>query len=314
LDKNRGENKEESTIDDIIDNLKEELKQVQENSVNYYVFYYNQKKNPIAKKTTITKDIGSRFMTSLKDDVTSIGSSPVSNYDDNDSDLNDNVEVIRSSEVPFCTKVLNAIEETEDMLLPDQVDGITGLKFAVRFGQITAYGSLRKISSLKRNKKRISLTDSGMFKEVEEKVIFEIPDSFSAIHYKEHIFIISESAFESIFSYHERILETIRKNDSDNQRLFSDKDSFLKAVEGDSRKARKLYTAYKSNYIESLQVSDIVKYAKEYDLEIYTDSENKKIDLANSNSWHVVNAINEDFYTGRWSKSKYASRAKEKVS
>ena len=52
--------------------------------------------------------------------------------------------------------------------------------------------------------------------------------------------------------------------------------------------------------------------ANKYNLDVKLDKQNK-LDLKNSNMWHVVRAISEDYYTGDLTKSQYESKSKERI-
>ena len=160
--------------------------------------------------------------------------------------------------------------------------------------------------------KLISMTASGTFDQVKEKVLYEIPDMFSAITYKDYTFILDEHSVESIFKYHEKMLEKIRSKAKINNKLFSDPDMFINALDSDQRKARKAYFVYENQSIDNFESKDIIAYANKYNLDVKLDKQNK-LDLKNSNMWHVVRAISEDYYTGDLTKSQYESKSKERI-
>ncbi len=304
---------------DEIEKLKEELEKFKESvdgkDINYFVFHYDKKKNPVAYLARITEDIGEKFAEGIKNSITDFINTRVVSYDDNDSELQDGVEVIRSYEVPNAGRILEEIEKTNFTELDKATaDNTSGLKFAVRCKELVAFGSLRKTNLMEKSKKGkiITINESGTFVKFHEDVLYEIPDKYSSFKFKDYIIISNELTFESIFNYHEKIIELVRTHSTDNQRLFSDEKSFIEMLERDSRKARKMYFAVKGNYISSITPSDIMHYASKYNLDIKPDNDGK-VDIENSNIWHVVNAINEDYYTGTFSKSNYASRNKQRL-
>jgi glutaredoxin-related protein len=309
VDKNEIEAKRE-----IIKDLKEELTKVSDNEINYFVFFYNRSKKVNAYKTIISENIGKSIKDKFKDSIESLEPELLYNYDDSDGLNNDNPELINSKEVPFSNEILKAIDDTEDMLSLKELKVASSPKFAIKAGRIIGFDLLKKMSIMKNKRRYMSLNDSSTFDEIDEQVFLEIPDSFSAIYYNDHIIVLKETIFDSIFDYHVRIMEAIRGKEEHNKRLFSDTNSFYNSIQGDSRKARKLYNVYNSSYIGTLTVNDIMDYATEFNLEIYVNPQDEKIDFNKSNAWHVVKAISEDFFTGRWSQDHFESNSKHRIS
>lgn len=305
--------KEKEIKKEIINELKKEFDKVLENEINYFVFYYSKSKKINAYKTNINKTIGKSIKEKFKDSIQSLDPDHLYDYDDNDTANNENPELIDSKEVPVSSEIIRSIDATENMLSLKELKVASSPKFAIKVGNITGFGLLKKMSIMKDKRRYMSLNDEGTFDEIDEQVFLEIPDSFSALYFNGYIIILREAIFESIFNYHDRIMETLRSKNEHSERLFSNTDSFYNSVQNDSRKARKLYNAYNNNYIETLKVKDIVDCATDFDLEIYTDPKDNRIDLNKSNTWHVIKAISEDFFTGRWSKDHYESNSKHRL-
>jgi hypothetical protein len=297
----------------IIMNLKKELGKVKNNEVNYFVFYYNKSNKVNAYKTIINEAIGEEIKKRFSVSIARLESEQLYNYNDSDSLNNENPELINLKDVPFSNEIFRALNNTEDTFSPEELKSASSLKFAIKLGNITGFDVLRKISFMKHKKRYMWLNDSGTFEEVGEQVFLEIPDSFSAIYYDDYIIVLKETVFDSIFNYHDKIMKIIRDKNEYNENLFSDIGNFYDSVEGDSKKARKLYGSYNSSYIKTLNVSDIKNYAEEFNLEIYFNPQDNKIDFDKSNAWHVVKAISEDFYTGRWSKRHFESNTKRQI-
>ena len=305
--------KEKEIKKKIINEFKEELDKVLDNEINYFVFFYSKSKKINAYKTIINETIGKLIKDKFKDSIQSLDPDHLYDYDDSDSVNNDNPELIDSEEVPVSSEIIKAIDATEDMLSLKELKVASSPKFAIKAGNITGFDLLKKMSIMKNKRRYMSLNDVGSFDEIDEQVFLEIPDSFSALYFNGHIVILREAIFESIFNYHDRIMEALKSKKEHSERLFSDTDNFYNSVQSDSRKARKLYNAYNSSYIGTLKVKDIVDCATDFDLEIYTDPQDNKIDFNKSNAWHVIKAISEDFFTGRWSKDHYESNSKHRL-
>ena len=297
----------------IISNLKKELKKVPDHDINYFIFYYNRFMKVSAYKTIINEAIGKSIKDKFIVSIESLESEHLYNYDNSDSLNNDDPELINSKEVPFSNEIFKAIDETEDILSFKELKVASSPKFAIKAGNITGFDLLKKMSFMKHKKRYMSLNDSSTFDEIGDQVFLEIPDSFSAIYFNGHIIVLKETIFDTIFNYHVKIMEVIRGKKEHSEKLFSDPDNFYNSLQSDSKKARKLYNVYNSSYIENLNVEDIMDCATEYDLDIYLNQQDNKIDFNKSNAWHVVKAISEDFYTGRWSKFQFESNSKHRV-
>ena len=289
------------------------LNKVSDNEINYFVFFYNRFKKVNAYKTIISETIGKSIKDRFKDSIESLEPEHLYNYDDSDGLNNDNPELINSKDVPFSNEIFKTLDATEDLLSLEKLKVASSPKFAIKAGKITGFDLLKKMSIMKNKRRYMSLNDSSTFDEIDEQVLLEIPDSFSAIYFDGHIIVLKETTFDSIFNYHVRIMEAIMDKKEHSERLFSDADNFYNSIQGDSRKARKLYNVYNSKYIKTLSVKNIMDYATEYDLEIYTNPQDNKIDFNKSNAWHVVKAISEDFFTGRWSQDRFESNSKHRL-
>lgn len=297
----------------IITDLKKELKNVPDDDINYFVFYYNRFMKVNAYKTIISEAIGKSIKDKFLDSIESLESEHLYNYDNSDSLNNDDPELISSKEVPFSNEIFKAIDATEDILSLNELKVASSPKFAIKVGNITGFDLLKKVSFMKNKRRFMSLNDSSTFYEIDDQVLLEIPDSFSAIYFNGYIIVLKETIFDAIFNYHVKIMEVIRGKKEHNEKLFSDPDNFYNSIQSDSKKARKLYNVYNSSYIENLKVKDIMDCANEYDLDIYINRQDNKIDFNKSNAWHVIKAISEDFYTGRWSKFQFESNSKHRV-
>ncbi len=302
-------------IEELRRQLEEFRKKVVGRDINYFVYHYDRNKNPIAYLASITQEIGEKFAESIRTSISDFLTSEIVRYQDNDGTFENGVEIIRTNEVPNARRILEEIENTNRRSLDrTTADNTSGLKFAVRCGDFVAFGTLRKTNLIEKSKlgKLITMNESGTFEKLREVVIYEIPDKFASFSFKDYMIISNETIFESIFNYHEKIIELVKSHSANNQRLFSNENSFIEILKKDSRKARKIYFSYMGNYMDSIQPNDIIAYANDYNLDIKPDT-NGKIDIENSNIWHVVNAINEDYYTGRLSRSSFASRNKIRI-
>ena len=302
-------------IKDLIDAIKNEADTVADDSVNYYVFYYGTTKDKKIKafKTMINENIGKGLNSTLRESINALQSDSIYNYEDNDSEGSSDPELIKSDEVPRLSEIINTIQKTEDILDLKGLKAAASPKFAITMGKITAFGLLRKVSYMKQKKTFMKLNDYGVFDEIESEILLEVPESFSAIHYDGNIVIFNELNFEHIFDYHEKILSIIIGNEDSSKKLFSDMDTFYEVIENDSRKSRKLLYAYSRGYIDSLKISDIVDYAKDFGIEITINPKDNKIDLFKSDKWGVIKAISEDFFIGKWSKQKLAADNKRSI-
>ena len=297
----------------IIMDLKEELENVAYNEVNYFVFYYDKLKEVNVYKTIINEVIGKEIKDRFMDSIKRLELEQLYNYNDSDSLNNENPELINSKDVPFSNEIFKALNTAEDTFSLEELKSASSLKFAIKLGNITGFDVLRKISFMEHKKRYMWLNDSGTFEEVSKQIFLEIPDSFSAIYFNDYIIVLKETVFDSIFNYHDKIMKIIRDKNGYNETLFSDPEDFYNSIGNDSRKARKLYRYYNNDYIETLNVREVVDYAKEFNLEICVNPQDNKIDFSKSNAWHVIKAISEDFYTGRWSKLHFESNSKRQI-
>ena len=236
-------------------------------------------------------------------------------FNNSDAPSEGTVEITYMDMIPNM-KIISSIIESSHNTNWDKskINNITGLKFVVKHGELTAFGSLSKKNLMEKSLmgKLISMTASGTFDQVKEKVLYEIPDMFSAITYKDYTFILDEHSVDSILKYHEKMLEKIRSKAKINNELFSDPDMFINALESDQRKARKVHLVYENQSIDNFEAKDIIAYANKYNLDVKLDKQNK-LDLKNSNMWHVVRAISEDYYTGELTKLHYGAKSKENI-
>ena len=305
--------------DDEIKELKKQFKQMASNisnsGINYFLLYYDWKKNPVCLPANISTGIGQYFADSLKKTIELINESDVVDFNYSDAPSEGTVEITYLNRIPNIMIINSIIETSHDTHWDkSKINNIAGLKFAVKHGELTAFGSLNKKNLMKKSLKAklTTMTQSGTFDFVKEEVLYEIPDMFSAITYKNYTLILDEHSVESIFKYHEKMLEKIRSKAKINNKLFSDPDMFINALDSDQRKARKAYFVYENQSIDNFEPKDIIAYANKYNLDVKLDKQNK-LDLKNSNMWHVVRAISEDYYTGDLTKSQYESKSKERI-
>ena len=179
----------------IITDLKKELKNVPDDGINYFVFYYNRFMKVNAYKTIINEAIGKSIKDKFMDSIESLESEHLYNYDNSDSLNNDDPELISSKEVPFSNEIFKAIDATEDILSLKELKVASSPKFAIKVGNITGFDLLKKVSFMKNKRRFMSLNDSSTFYEIDDQVLLEIPDSFSAIYFNGYIIVLKETIF-----------------------------------------------------------------------------------------------------------------------
>jgi len=297
----------------IIDELKKELERVKSNEVNYFVFSYDRSGKINAYKTRINEEIGETIWNAVSKSIQSLDPDHLYNYEDSDSADNEYSQLIETKEVPKSAEIIKAINETENMLNNKELENLSSPKFAIKAGNILGFDSITKKNFMENKKKFMFLNDESTFNKIKQMVFLEIPESFSALYFKDHIVILRESIFESIFGYREKMMKFLEDKKELSRKLISDIDNFITSIQKDSRKARKLYNAYKRDYMKDVTVDDIKKCVKDFNLDVKFNEENNKIDYKGSNPWHVVKAISEDFFTGRFSRDNYESHSKRKM-
>ncbi len=302
-------------IKELKNKLNKLVPKISNSEINYFLLYYDSKKRPVCLPANISTQVGKYFANSLKSTIDLIYKSDVVDFNNSDAPSEGTVEITYMDMIPNM-KIISSIIESSHNTNWDKskINNITGLKFVVKHGELTAFGSLSKKNLMEKSLmgKLISMTASGTFDQVKEKVLYEIPDMFSAITYKDYTFILDEHSVDSILKYHEKMLEKIRSKAKINNELFSDPDMFINALESDQRKARKVHLVYENQSIDNFEAKDIIAYANKYNLDVKLDKQNK-LDLKNSNMWHVVRAISEDYYTGELTKLHYGAKSKENI-
>lgn len=306
-------------IEEIIDQWRKEFENVKPEDVAYYVILYsgNKEDNAIVYKTAITSNIGKEFVHTLKEDIKSLNTDKVSEYDKTDGLPKGFFEISYTSEIPNYKKLKDATDTTK-IFLNLNIDKINNktLKLIVKIGRFYGFGNIsqHKIMLNHHNKIHVKLNTEGKFDIMEDTIYFDIPKTFSAISLGDHIIIKNENQFENIFKYHEKIIQIIVEKQKENENLFNDREFFEKSITQDSRKARKLYPVYKGNYLKNVNVDDIMKYANKFTSDIVVDKETGKISVEKSNIWHLISVLCEDYYDGTLSNRKLRAGQKSDVS
>jgi len=316
MDQSRSElNKEK--IREIIDQWKSEVKSVKPEEVAYYVILYkgNKEDDAIAYKASINNDIGKEFVNTLTEDISSLDSDNVIEYDKTDSLSERFLEICYTSDIPNFSKLLNAAHKSDNLIDINEINNDKGLKLVVRIGEFYGFGQIvrHKIMS---NKHRVflSLNKKGEFKTIKDDIYFEVPTTFSAISFGNHIIIKNEKEFEKVFKYHEKIIQIILGKHKENEKLFNNPELFEESIKKDSRKARKLYLLYKNNYVENINLNDFMGYAKRFISDVILDDETGKISVTGNNIWHVVSLLCEDYFNGPLTKRKFCAEYKNDIS
>jgi len=297
----------------IIDELKKELEGVKSNEVNYFVFSYNRSRKINAYKTRINEEIGKTVLNGISNCIQSLDPSHLYNYEDSDSADNEYPELIESKEVPRSAEIIKAINETENMLKQKDLEKLSSPKFAIKAGNIVGFDSITKRNFMDKKKKFMFLNDESIFDKIKQEVFLEIPESFSALYFKDHIVILREPIFESIFGFHEKMVKSLEDKEELVGNLISDSDNFKTSIQKDYKKLRKIYNVFNSNYIKNLTVEAIHEIANYFNLDIHFNEENKKIDFSQSDPWQVINALSEDYFKGWFSDSNFESHSKRKM-
>jgi len=305
-------------IGEIIDQWKNEVKNVKPEEVAYYVILYsgNKKDDVIAYKASITSDIGEEFAHTLTEDINSLNSDDVIEYDKTDSLSERFLEICYTSDILNYSKLLNAAHKSDETVDIDKINNDKGLELIVRMGKFYGFGQIfrRKMMLKSNHRLTLSLNKKGEFETVKDKVYFEVPTTFSAISFGNHIIIKNEKEFEKVFKYHERITQIILGKHKENEKLFNNPELFEESIKKDSRKARKLYLVYNGNYLENIGPNDIINYANGFASDVILDEVTGKISVTGNNIWHVVSLLCEDYFNGPLTKRKYCAEHKNDIS
>ncbi len=307
---------EKGTIDEVLVNWQKKIKTVKGEGVNYYVVWYDKNDSIQLRKAQVDKDIGEKFVNSLKQNIQNLSEQSLVNYKDSDSAGNDYQEIISQTEVPNAMAFIKGIRDCRNDLNLEDIKEQTGLKFVIKVGNFYGFGQVRKEEKMKQKNGlfHLQFSSNGRFSGIEHSIEFIIPEKMDAIMLDDQIIIWNEYQFESIFHYHAKILEQIKSRRTSSDSLFSDSEEFEKSVESDSAKARKIYFVYSYRNFNNLNVERMMNYAKDYSLDIVKDQhDTNRISFSDSNSWHVIKAMSEDYYTGYFSGNKWASNKKRKV-
>jgi hypothetical protein len=307
---------EKDTIGKVLENWQMKIKGVKGEAVNYYVMWYDKDDSMQLRKAKVDKDIGEGFVKSLKKSIQDLTDQSLVNYKDSDSAGNDYQEIISQTEVPNAMTLIKGIQDCRNNMKLEDIKKRSGLKFIVKAENFYGFGQVKKEEKMKQKNGLFHLRFSSdrRFSGIEPSTEFIIPEKMDAIMHDGQIIIWNEYQFESIFHYHAKILEKIKSRRTESDSLFSDSEEFEKAVESDSSKARKVYSVYTDSNFNNLTVDKMMKYAKDYSLDIVKDQQNtSRISFSGSTHWHVIKAMSEDYYTGYFSGNKWASNKKRKV-
>ena len=316
------ENNLELKRKEIVRNWKNELNRVNGEDVGYYVMWYDNKTEPVIKKIPINEEIGRMFVKTLKNNISELNEDNIDYYGNLDGEINDSYEIIKVSEVPNAEALVAKIIDVRIFLERNeldkaQLDKAQALKFIVRLGNFYGFGPIKRVTLMKERNKKLNfyLDESMRFSLIEHDfTVYSIPEKFSGIIFHDHIIIQNENEFEGIFKYHERILSAIKDKASLTNSIFSDPDNFTGAMESDSTRARKVYMGYSGENGDKITVESLITFCKKYSLDINLDlNDPTKISFENSNAWHVVHAISEDYFTGDRSGKHYVAKVKKRM-
>jgi len=217
-------------------------------------------------------------------------------------------------DIPNFNKVINAVNDAQTYLTKDIINGSSSFKYVIKIEKFFCFGNIVKRKIMNSKKRILKINTEGKFEMVEDVTYLEVPISFQALSLEDYIIIFDDREFEDIFKYHEKIIKTIEEKDTDIKKIFSDPEAFILMAQKDSRKARKIYNTFKSDYLKDVSPKEIEDYANEYNLKVILDKETGKISVKDCNLWHLVSALSEDFYSGKWSKRKLVAWEKRELS
>lgn len=302
-------------IDELIGKWKKAVEGVEPKKVNYFVISYkNSGERILAYKTSVTEDIGENFINTLKESVTSLSADNAIGYDNTDGIPEGTFEISPTLDIPNFNKVINAVNDAQTYLTKDIINGSSSFKYVIKIEKFFCFGNIMKRKIMNSKKRILKINTEGKFEMVEDVTYLEVPISFQALSLENDIIIFDDREFEDIFKYHEKIIKTIEEKDTDIKKIFSDPEAFILMTQKDSRKARKIYNTFKSDYLKDVSPKEIEDYANEYNLKVILDKETGKISVKDCNPWHLVSALSEDFYSGKWSKRKLVAWEKGELS
>lgn len=285
--------------------------QLSQNDVpSYYILWKKKTRttqttniNYIAKKTKIVSSIASAFRDTLAESVSNIELGQFINYEDGDGQDSQTILIEDIQNVPFASDAISSIESTHEELNLTALKRVEAPIFAIKFKSgLYAFGKVEKFDLLKRSESKWSLrlNDEAKFESINDEFLLMIPKKLPVVLFQNKFVIFDDNAFQSMFAYHEKIMQTIVQEKAKLGNFLTDEDQMVEYLGKDYRKAKKIYLALKTGYLNGKTTQDILDYANEYSLDVKSDG-NGKISLANSNKWHVVHALSERYYTGRFS-------------
>ena len=257
----------------------------------------------IAKKTNIVLSISSAFRNALEESICNLIPDQFVNYEDGDGQDSQTVLIEDIQSVPFASDAKYSIETTHEMLNLTTLKNVNTPIFAIRFtAELYGFGKVGKVDLLKKgeNKWSLRLNKEAKFESISDEFLLMIPKKLPVILFQDNFIIFDDNAFQSIFNYHETIMQAISKEKSKLRNFLNDEDEMVQFLSKDFRKAKMIWRTLKDGYLDGKTTKNILDYANEYSLDVKDDG-NGKISLKNSNIWHVVHALSERYYTGKFS-------------
>jgi len=215
---------ERGTINEVLVNWQKKIETVKGEDLNYYVVWYDKNNSIQMRKAQVDKDIGDKFVESLKQNIQNLSEQSLVNYKDSDSAGNDYQEIISQTEVPNAMAFIKGILDCRNDLNLEDIKEQTSLKFVIKVKNFYGFGHVGKEEKMKHKKGlfHLQFSSNGRFSGIEPSIEFTIPEKMDAIMLDDQIIIWNEYQSESIFHYHAKILEQIKSRRTSSDSLFSD--------------------------------------------------------------------------------------------
>ncbi len=320
---------------EMLNNWKKELAKVKGEDMNYYIMWYNSNNAPVIKKIDVTKEIGDDFKGILDENISAINDDNISQYEQLDGEIDTDYKIIKVDEVQRAESIMGEIgkvktptvqkDEAESIMgeigkvktpteRKDEIEQTKGLNFIARLGDFFGFGTIVRRTIMEDKFKFLAIFDKSvrLSKVKEDYHLYYIPKEFSCIIFHEDIIVKNEKDFENIFKYREKMVSFIQSKSSITDNIFSDSAQFMRAVINDYRKTRKVNMVYSDSNANKITTDRLIEYSNHHKLDIKRDSNDEsKISFEDSNPWHVIHAMAEDYYKGEITGNDYESKVKK---
>ena len=300
----------------MLNNWKKGLAKVKGEDMNYYIMWYSSNNAPVIKNINVTEEIGNKFKGILDENISAINDDNISQYEQFDGEIDTDYKIIKVDDVPRAESIIGEIGKVKTMLeRKEEIDQKRALNFIARLGDFYGLGTIVRRTIMEDKLKILAIFDKSvrLSKVNEDYHLYYIPKEFSCIIFDKNIIVKNEKDFENIFKYHEKMVSFIKDKSSITDNIFSDPDQFMSAVINDSKKTRKVNMIYSDSNANKITTDRLIEYSNHHKLVIKRDSNDKsKISFEDSNPWHVIHAMAEDYYKGEITGNEYESKVKKR--